>query len=300
MNTSVAELRSSNHARTRAHIVFGLILLACVGLSWKTLTVLFAYTWSSDSLNYVPLIPLVSAFFLFREREQIFSVVRPALAAGAFTILVGLGIYIMGIRNVFSWQGNQPLSLATLGIVLILLGGFLASYGIPAARAAHFSLLFLLLFIPIPDGILTWIIHFLQIRSTDLSYLLFKMTGTPVVRHGFLLTVPTVTIEVAVECSGIHSSIALFITSLLVTHFFLKTPWKIALFMFLVIPFAVIKNAVRIVTLTLLSIHVNPGFLHGRLHHQGGFVFFLLGLLLFSPVFFALERSEHHLPASQA
>jgi exosortase/archaeosortase family protein len=54
----------------------------------------------------------------------------------------------------------------------------------------------------------------------------------------------------------------------------------------------IVKNGIRIATLTLLSIHVDPGFLSGRLHHQGGFVFFFLGLALLGPVLWFLTERE--------
>jgi hypothetical protein len=37
---------------------------------------------------------------------------------------------------------------------------------------------------------------------------------------------------------------------------------------------------------------VDPGFLTGRLHHEGGFVFFLLALAILFPVLLLLQKSE--------
>jgi len=54
----------------------------------------------------------------------------------------------------------------------------------------------------------------------------------------------------------------------------------------------VVKNGVRIATLTILAEYVDPGFLYGRLHHEGGVVFFLLGLVLLLPVLWLLQRGE--------
>jgi exosortase len=116
--------------------------------------------------------------------------------------------------------------------------------------------------------------------------------GTPVSRHGFLLSVPGVTIEVAKECSSIRSSIALFITCLLAAHLYLRTVWKKFVFVVLGLLVSVVKNGIRISTLTLLSVYVDPGFLYGRLHRQGGFVFFLIALLLLLPVFLWMEKSD--------
>jgi exosortase len=202
----------------------------------------------------------------------------------------------LAIRSASSWQGGESLTVAILGIVLIWAGGFLSFYGLAAAHAAAFPLIFLVLMIPLPEKALGWTVHLLQEGSTDVAYFLFDAVGVPVLRNGFVLTVPGIAIEVARECSGIRSSIALFITCLLAAYLYLRTPWKILAFILMVCPLAVVKNGIRIVTLTLLSIYVDPGFLNGNLHREGGFVFFLLALLLLFPVFAALERSERHPP----
>jgi len=277
---------------TRANIMFGMVLLVAAGLFWKSLASLVAYSLNNESCSHIVLIPFVSAYLLFVERKRIFETVQRSVAAGIGFIAIGVFFYWLGATNPFSLQANGPLSISALAFVIVCLGGFLASYGFSATRAALFPLLFLLLIVPIPDAALAWIIHLLQQGSTDLTCVLFKMVGVPYLRQGFVLALPSVTIEVAAECSGIRSSIALFITCLLVAHLYLRTPWKILVFLLLVFPLTVVKNAVRIVTLTLLSIYVDPGFLHGRLHHQGGIVFFLMSLLLLLPVFLALERSE--------
>jgi exosortase len=152
--------------------------------------------------------------------------------------------------------------------------------------------------VPLPPTLLDRSIYLLQQGSTEIAYLLFKALGVPVLREGFLLTVPGVTIEVARECSGIRSSVALFITCLLAAHLFLRTKWRMLVFVLLAFPLAIIKNGIRITTLTLLSVYVDPGFLTGRLHHEGGFVFFLLALAILFPVLVLLQKSEAHTRAS--
>jgi hypothetical protein len=54
----------------------------------------------------------------------------------------------------------------------------------------------------------------------------------------------------------------------------------------------VVKNAIRIATLTLLAMHVDIGFLTGRLHQQGGILFFLVTVILVAPLLALLRRSE--------
>jgi exosortase/archaeosortase family protein len=65
-----------------------------------------------------------------------------------------------------------------------------------------------------------------------------------------------------------------------------------AVFVLLALPLAIIKNGIRIATLTLLAMYVDPGFLTGNLHHDGGFVFFLLALAILAPVLLFFQKSE--------
>ena len=284
----------------RFHVIFVIFMLASIGLFWKSLTALVSYSLNNESCSHIILIPFVTGYLLFLGRKRIFQFVRPSIPLGIGLISVGVFLNWVGASNAFSLSGNGSLSMVAIAFVFVCIGGFVALYGLSATHAALFPLLFLLLIVPLPDGALGWTIHALQQGSTDLTCLLFRLVGMPYLRQGFVITLPSVTIEVAEECSGIRSSIALFITCLLVAHFYLRTPWKILVFMLFVFPLTVVKNAIRIATLTLLSIYVNPGFLHGRLHREGGLVFFLIGLLLLFPIFLVLEKSERKLQILKA
>ena len=67
---------------------------------------------------------------------------------------------------------------------------------------------------------------------------------------------------------------------------------KQALFVVLGLVIMIVKNGIRIATLTILAQYVDSSFLFGRLHHEGGIVFFVIGLLLLLPVFWLLQRGE--------
>lgn len=278
---------------SRRHAMFVAFILTSSLAFYKTLSAVIRYSLAgSDSGSHIVLIPIISFFLLYLERQRIFSVTRTSIVPGATLALLGILLYWLVNRSSFSQTGNRQLSLETLCVLLVWIAGFLLCYGFAALRAAAFPLLFLLLMVPLPDVILDRTIYALQSGSTEISYLIFQLVGTPVSRHGFLLSVPGVTIEVAKECSSIRSSIALFITCLLAAHLYLRTTWKKLVFVVLGLLLSVVKNGIRITTLTLLSVYVDPGFLYGRLHRQGGFVFFLIALLILLPVFLWMEKSD--------
>jgi exosortase len=286
MVTGVLTLNAKRHASFVAFILVSSLVFC------KTLSALVRYSLHDESSSHIILIPLVAFFLLYVERQTIFLITRTNIGPGVGLTLGGMILYWLANRGPFPQAGNWPLSLETFSVILVWIGGFLLCYGFVALRAAAFPLLFLLLMVPLPDVVLDRAIHALQAGSTEITYLIFQAVGTPVLRNGFLLSVPGVTIEVAKECSSIRSSIALFITCLLAAHLYLRTSWKMILLVLLSFPLSVIKNGIRIATLTLLSIYVDPGFLTGRLHHEGGFAFFLLALLILWPVFLWLERSD--------
>jgi exosortase len=276
----------------RRHVIFFGFVLISILLFWQTIGSLISYALHDESGSHIILIPLVSVFLLYMDRDRILVDMHGGIGLGIVLLLAGIFTWWLGNTSTFFDHHTRSLSAQALSLVLLWIAGFAVCYGSRVMRAAAFPLLFLLLMVPLPEAILARTIYWLQEGSTEVAYLLFKAVGVPTLRQGFFLSVPGVTIEVAQECSGIRSSIALFITCVLAAHFFLRTPWKILLFIGLTVPLAVIKNGIRIVTLTLLSIYVDPSFLKGSLHRDGGFVFFILALVIVFPIMLLMRKSE--------
>src|SRR5262249_49767303 len=133
----------------------------------------------------------------------------------------------------------------------------------------------------------------LQKGSAEVTYVIFDLLGVPVYREGFFFALPGLAIEVAEECSGIRSSLALLITGVLASHLLLRRAWSRAVFMAGIVPIAIVKNAVRIVVLSLLAIHVDKGFITGSaLHQRGGIPLFFVTLLMVGGVVWLLQRLE--------
>jgi len=292
----VSKLTSAGAEITKRHLTFIVFIAVSCLVFHKITSELIRYSLQDDSSSHVILIPVVAFFLIWLERSRVFSAIRWAPVPGIGLALAGLLLFGLASRLSPQQPGSWSFSLQILSILILWLGGFLLCYGFNALRAAAFPLLFLVLTVPVPEEVLNRIIYALQAGSTEITYLIFQAVGTPVVRQGFLLSVPGVTIEIAKECSSIRSSIALLITCLLAAHLYLRTTWKIVFFVVLAMAVSVVKNGIRIATLTLLSIHVDSGFLTGKLHQRGGFVFFLIALAILYPILLLLQKSE---PRSQ-
>ena len=248
-----------------------------------------------QSASHVVLIPFVTLVLIFQRRDSIFASLESATVPGIGVIAVGSGLLLAGRLSHESGSHGSTLSVMTAGLVVLWIGGFLLFYGWKAFRSALFPLLFLGFTVPLPSVLLDPAILFLKTGSREAVSGLFMLTGTPYHREGFIFSLPKFAIEIADECSGIRSSIALLLTGLMVGHMFLRTWWKKALLMAAILPMAMLKNGVRIVCLSLLASYVDPGFLTGQLHHDGGIVFFLLSMALLAPLFVLLANSERAL-----
>jgi len=271
---------------------FCLFLLVLTAISNGVLRDLVTFSLQNDTASHVILVPFVTIALVVRERRDIFSSIRPAVRLGAAVSMAGAGMMLFGRLSATGFVSEDRLSLSVAGLVVASVGGFLLFYGAKAFRAALFPLLFLGFTVPFPTVIIATATAALKNGSADAVAGLFSFAGTPYVREGFVFTVPKFVIEIADECSGIRSSIGLLLSMLLASHTFLKSGWAKGVVVLAILPAAILKNGIRIVTLTLLAIHVDRGFLDGQLHHDGGIVFFLLGLGMLAPLVFWLYRAE--------
>lgn len=266
-------------------IVTGLIFLHPV-------TAFVTYSLANDNASHLVLIPLITAWLLYLERDRIFKLLASDRRSAWLFFATGSALALLAFFAGRHWSALNLLSVYVLGLILLWIAGFALFFGRPALQGARFPLSFLLLTIPIPDVLLDKSIYLLQKGSAEIAAVLFDWSGVPVLRDGFVFHLAHVNIEVARECSGIRSSLALLILAILVAHFYLDTFWKQAVLVMAGLFVMILKNGVRIVTLTLLASYVDPAFLYGRLHREGGVVFFLLGLLMLAPLLWFLQRSE--------
>lgn len=273
-------------ARTRTYC-FALIFLLSLLLYWRQLRLLIGFCLSHPYCSHCLVIPFLSTFLVYLERSRIF--VRMATFPIGGVIVMGLAILLNSLDSGAKSSGGNAVFLFAISLLLLWVGAFMLCFGVAAVRAAMFPLLLLILMLPFP---LDAIVSFLQRGSASVAEVFFRMAPLPVLREGFTFVLPNVSIEVATECSGIRSGMALFITSLVAGHLFLRSASAKLALAAIVFPIIMLTNGMRIVSLTLLSIYVSPSFLYGDLHRHGGALFFLLALLLLMAVMGLFDRTE--------
>jgi exosortase C (VPDSG-CTERM-specific) len=208
---------------------------------------------------------------------------------GGTVALVG---YWFADRSFVKLSQEDYLALATCAFLLFFLGACCLFLGREPLRAIAFPLCFLVFMVPFPTFLRESIETLLQHGSAVAAYLLFKLSGTPVFWNDVYFQLPGFSLEVAPECSGIQSSLVLFLTSLLAGHLFLRTPWKRALLVAAVVPLGLLRNGFRIFTIGLLCVHIGPEMIRSPIHRNGGPLFFALSLMPFFLLLIYLWNSD--------
>ena len=279
---------------------FVLLCVASLVLWWHTVVATLALALRNDAYTHILLILPISIARIFLEWSSRKSKPEPNFRIGvtlmAMAALIGFfGGRLLGTGNL---AADEQLSLGMLAVVIWWIGSFVCCFGALISRMSVFPLCLLLCLVPLPAFALNHFVNFLQQGSAYAARLLFEIARVPVTQDGVRLSIPGLTVEVATECSSIRSSLALLITTMVLAHTLLRSSWGKALIVWVAIPLSIAKNGLRIFTLAMLGVYVDPSFLHGWLHHHGGILFFFLFLAgLF--VLLRLVRWAEHQPTAQ-
>jgi exosortase C (VPDSG-CTERM-specific) len=256
------------------------ILLAFI----RPLFNLTRFALSHDLYSHILLIPFISAYLIWLKKDRLPAPSRADRQLAA--VILGAGIAVLAAFWTIVLSGstlalNDSLALTSLSFLLFFLGTCTWFFSRATLGVILFPLGFLVFIVPFPDFFIEGIETFLQYGSAAVAHGLFKLAGTTVYFQALTFQLPGISIQVAPECSGIHSSLALFITSLLASYFFLDSPGRRAILTLAVIPLALLRNGFRVFVIGELCVHISPDMINSSIHHHGGPLFFILSLVPF-------------------
>jgi exosortase C (VPDSG-CTERM-specific) len=260
---------------------------------------LITHAATSDLHSHLPLVPFIAAYMLY-ERRGALPAAGPPCPLGA----AALGVLALGaLIAAFVWRGalstNDHLGLLAFAYVSLLAAGGFYFLGQRWMEAAAFPVALLIFLVPLPDAAVYWLERASVLASSEAAAMYFNIAGTPLVRAGTLFELPGIKLLVAQECSGIRSSWVLFITSIVASNLFLKSPWRRLALVAFVIPLAILRNGFRVFVLGILAVQYGRQILDTAIHHQGGPIFFALSLGPLFLLLWWLRRTERHVASAR-
>lgn len=272
MVTTAPALETSG--KDRGWIAWSAILLSLVVLLYASvLKALVRQWWFDPDYGHGFFVPLFSGYILWRERKRW---MRSEIQPSNFGLLVMLGavaLLLAGSLAAELFASRASLVVLLAGIILFLAGWKLL-------RAVSFPLGFLIFMIPIPVIIYNQITFPLQLITSRFATFWLELVQVPVLRDGNVLMLSNYSLEIVEACSGIRSLMALI--SLAIAYGYLVEPrrWVRYVLVILMVPSAIVSNAIRIMGAGVLAHRFSPTAAEGFLHEFSGWVIFLAALVL--------------------
>ncbi len=229
--------------------------------------------WTDPNFSHGFIVPLFSAFWVYRDRARLAAIPKKATGWGLAVVAAALAWLVVGVI------GAELFLSRTSGIAL-LAGLVLTFWGWQRLRALAFPIAFLLLAIPIPSIVFNQITFPLQLLTSRLAADVLPLLQVPVLREGNVIRLPAMPLEVAEACSGIRSLLSLGTLAVIYGALLERSMVKRVVLALASVPIAVAANALRIVGTGLCVQYWDPDKALGFFHEFSGWVIFLFSLAM--------------------
>jgi len=246
----------------------GLTLLA-LGMGYAATVGEMIHVWhTSETYAHGFLIAPIALWLLHRQRAELLATPwQPAPLALPALMLAGLLWLASGLGAVDVLQ-----QLALVGLVV---GALWFLLGTPWLRAAWFPCTFLILAVPLGDGLTPFLID----HTANFVVAALRVVGVPVYREGSFFVIPSGNWSVVSGCSGMRYLMATITVASLFAHLNYRAVWKQGLFVLLAIAVAIVANWFRAFGIVMIAHLSDMKLALGVDHYLYGWVFF--GIIIF-------------------
>ena len=252
---------------------------------------LYKGRWETIDYTHAYFILPVFFAFLFFKRKLLGDVLlgdtpfkktnnRMSLS-GTSPLILGLALLILGLLMfIFGWKWDY-LMITTASTIPVLFGLVLYLYGPSTAKIMAFPILYLLLLVPPPLGVLDSITMPMRYGISIATEHLLKTFSIPIIRDGLILTVGGHEVYMGAPCSGFRSLITMFSLGLAYVYFINTRLRNKVILVISVVPLALLGNLIRVTGMCLVTYKFGEETGH-KFHNTSGLVIFvvlILGLL---------------------
>jgi exosortase len=239
--------------------------------------------WQDPDYGHGIFVPLFSAFIVSRERRRWSEVaIQPS----------NVGFVVMFLATCLLFLGTlgAELFLSRISMLVLLAGVIIFLAGWAALRAVSFPLAYLIWMIPIPVIVYNQLTFPLQLLASRLAASSLEVFQIPVLRDGNILIMSNYSVEVVEACSGIRSLVSLMAIAVAFGHLVSPRFSMRATLCLLMIPIAILTNALRIMGAAILARHYGPHAAEGFLHEFSGWIIFIGAFVLMLGCYAVLRR----------
>jgi len=237
---------------------------------------LYKTRWDFIDYTHAYFILPLSIWLVWRKRLRLKEIVNKNdrhynNALNLFLLLTGLTMHLWGLR-----QGYFFFQIISIIPFLFGLTGYL--YGNDMAKELSFPILYLLLLIPPPFGILDSITLPMRHAISVATESILALLNYPITRSGLELTIGYTTIFMGAPCSGFRSLITMFSLVLVYVYIMNGSILKKSALAVCIVPLSLLGNLIRVITLCLITFYFGEEAGQGFFHNFSGIVIFIITL----------------------
>jgi len=266
-------------------LIWVLVIILYSPIFWT----LYQAKWETIDYTHAYFILPISLWLIWRNRSKIRELAKNNTSKKShFSIL----ILCLGVLTfIFGWRQDYLL-ISTLSLVPLLFGLISFFYGRDIAKTLSFPILYLLLLVPPPLGILDSITLPMRHGSSFLTEKILKFLNYPITREGLLLTIGYNDIFMGQPCSGFRSLITMFSLVLVYVYISKGSLNKKIILTSFIVPFTLIGNLIRVITLCLITFYFGEEAGQGFFHNFSGIMIFVITILGVIGLESLLDRRE--------
>jgi exosortase len=252
-----------------------LIWLGTALLYFPVFFQLYRSRWETIDYTHAYFILPVSLWLVWRKRAELKTILTKAQHSKPKTNQIFTFFFILGLLMfIFGWR-QEYLFISTLSLIPLLFGltGYL--YGGQIARQLAFPILYLLLMVPPPLGVLDSITLPMRQGISVVTAGLLQAFHLPITRDGLLLSIGGHEIYMGAPCSGFRSLITMISLGLVYAYINKGTLRKKLILISSIIPLALLGNLIRVMGMCLVTYYIGEG-AGTKYHDVSGFVIFLV------------------------
>lgn len=247
--------------------------ISLIILYFPIFTHLYRSRWHAVDYTHAYFILPVSLWLIFRKRKVLKELLK---TPDAQRTILYCALFLFGtFLFIFGWRWDY-LIISTLSLVFVLYGliGFL--YGKKVLGTITFPLLYLLMLVPPPLGIVDNLTLPMRHLISNATEVILKFFHYPVSREGLLLTIGTHEVFMGQPCSGFRSLVTMCALALVYVYLLKGNLPKKLILLLSVVPLALLGNLIRIIILCLITYYLGEEAAQGFFHNFSGLVIFVI------------------------
>lgn len=235
-----------------------------------------------------PLIPAVTLYWLFKNRNAITASYSTKMSIGAaFLFFAGCALQL--VSSIF-----RIYFISCFAFVFIILGISALAFGPAVFKRTWYPLGFLSLMVPLPLIFISQTTLKMKFFVSEIAVQLINFSGIEAVREGSYIHMPNAMMLVGDPCSGLRSFLAFLCLGFVFAYESSAAVWKKGIIIFAGLPLAIVSNVIRVYILGMLGEIYGTEFIDGKVHDASGIFVFILALASLLWLRKNLEKGDRH------